>query len=203
MRLILALLLVIAAVTGAVFFKTDGFTVLTSESARRADIARQPRAIPPASLLTAAAPKVNLAEELQRDGRVAVINFIYTRCFSICLAMGSEMQQLQATIQQQGLAGRLRILSLSFDPADTADMLARYATSMKADPAVWQFATLSDPIERKAVLDAFGIVVVPAPLDQYEHNAAFHLVTPDGRLHRIVDLGNAAELLRLARGLQP
>lgn len=202
MRLVLALLLVIILGTGALFAQTDGFTVLTTETARRADIVRQPRPIPDARLITAG-PSTSLARLLQDDGRIAVVNFIYTRCYSICLAMGNEFQRLQQRIQEQGLGDRLRILSLSFDPADTSDALARYANTMKADPAVWQFATLADASERKAVLDAFGIVVVPAPMGQYEHNAAFHLVGADGRLHRIVDLGNASALLPAAKALQP
>ena len=37
------------------------------------------------------------------------------------------------------------------------------------------------------MLDAFGIMVVPAPLGEFEHNAALHVVTSDGQLIQIID----------------
>ncbi|HWK72498.1 MAG TPA: SCO family protein [Burkholderiaceae bacterium] len=195
MKLLLAVLVIAVLGIGALWAQTDGFTALTTEAARRADIARHPRALPDAALLTRSGERVSLADDLRNDGRVAVVNFMYTRCFSICLAMGGEFQQLQEAIRQRGLADRVRIVSLSFDPADTPGDLSRYAARMRADPGIWQFAAMADADQRRALLDAFGIVVVPAPLGQYEHNAAYHVVTPEGRLARIVDIGDAAGLL--------
>lgn len=195
MKLLLAVLVVGVLGVGALCFQTDGFTVLTTEAARRADITRHPKALPDAALRMSAGVSAPFLQALREDGRIAIVNFMYTRCFSICLAMGGEFQQLQDAIQQGGLSGRVRIISLSFDPADTPDDLARYAARMRAQPGIWQFAGIADAEERKALLDAFGIVVVPAPLGQYEHNAAYHVVTPEGQLARIVDIGDAAGLL--------
>jgi protein SCO1/2 len=58
---------------------------------------------------------------------------------------------------------------------------------MHAQPADWRFARVADANERAALLQTLGITVVPAPLGEFQHNAAFHLLTPDGRLVRIVD----------------
>ena len=63
------------------------------------------------------------------------------------------------------------------------------------------YAEFADPAAGARVLDMFGIVVVPAPLGQFEHNAAFHVVTPDGHLARIVDLDDPDGALRAAVGL--
>jgi protein SCO1/2 len=195
MKLLLAVLMVGMLGAGALSVQTDGFTVLTTEAARRADIARHPRMLPDAALTTSDGARIPFRQALRNDGRIAVVNFMYTRCFSICLAMGGEFQQLQQAIIQSGLGDRVRIISLSFDPADTPDDLARYAVRMRAQPGIWQFASIADADRRKVLLDAFGIVVVPAPLGQYEHNAAYHVVMPDGRLSRVVDIGDAAGLL--------
>src|SRR3546814_10913572 len=94
---------------------------------------------------------------------------MYTRCFSICLAMGSELQQLQTSIVRRGMQDKVYLLSISFDPADTPAQLARYAQSMHADASLWQFAVMPDAAQRTAVLDAFGIMVVPAPMKQFVH----------------------------------
>src|SRR5690606_31960811 len=179
----------------ALYAQTDRFTVVTTESARRADIARSPRQLPDAALGTASGEGTTLSRLLRDDGRLTVVNFMYTRCISICLAMGSELQHLQADLKAQGLGGQVRILSLSFDPADTQAYLTRYAAGMRADANLWQFATLTDATQRKALLDTFGIIVIPAPYGQFEHNAAYHVVTPGGRLERILDIGSRDAVL--------
>jgi protein SCO1/2 len=203
MKLLMAVLMVGLLGIGALYAQTAGFTVLTTEAARRADIARHPRTLPDAFLQTGAGAGISLRQALSGDGRIAIVNFIYTRCYSICLSMGSEFQQLQQAIVQRRLTEHVRIISLSFDPADTPDDLTRYALRMGARPDIWQFASIADAKRRKALLDAFGIVVVPAPLGQYEHNAAYHVVAPDGRLARIVDLGDAAGLIDYVSAKQP
>lgn len=195
MKMLIAVLLACLMGVGALYAQTDGFSVLTSEAARRADIQRHPRPVPDAMLVSADDDHTELLQALRADGRVTIVNFMYTRCFSICLAMGSELQQLQGELKSLGLDDRVRVLSLSFDPADTPDYLARYQSSQRANPHIWSFATLTDAAQRQAVLKAFGIIVVPAPFGQFEHNAAYHVVTPDGKLVQIVDIGTTDALL--------
>ncbi|WP_323011769.1 SCO family protein [Castellaniella sp.] len=203
MRWVFALVLSLAAGIGVLYGLTDGFTVLTAEAARRQMIAAQPRALLPAQVLDAVGGGQSLAENLHDDGRVAIVNFFYSRCNALCLAQGSLTEQLQQAIETEGLQDRIRLISLSFDARDDADDLARYGVRMGADPSVWQFLTLADADQRKGLLDQFGIVVVPAPLGEFEHNAAFHIVTPDGRLVRILDLDEPGLALQAARTLAP
>lgn len=199
MRWVVSLILALAAGVGVLFGLTNGFTALTAETARRQDIQAHPREIPSARVLTDSGQQQSLRQLLHDDGRVAIVNFFYARCISLCLAQGSLTERLQNTIQAEGLQDKLRLISLSFDPRDDAQDLARYSVRMGADPHVWQFYTLENPTQRKAILDLFGIVVVPAPLGEFEHNAAFHVVTPDGRLVRIVDLDDPGWALKAAK----
>jgi len=46
-------------------------------------------------------------------------------------------------------------------------------------------------------------MVVPAPLGEFEHNAALHIVTADGRLVRILGLDEGTQALVLAQALAP
>jgi len=193
-----ALLLVLAAGLGALWQGTDGFQAVTTEAARRQAVARAPRTLPAATLQFASGRELPLARALRQDGRVTIVNFIYTRCNAVCSAMGGELQQLQSRLLADGLADRVRLLSISFDPADDAAQLAAYARRMRARPDLWQFAGVADAGQRRALLDAFGIVVVPAPLGEFEHNAAFHVVGADGRLARIVDYDAPDAALDLA-----
>lgn len=198
MRAIITSLLVMAMATVATYAQTDGFTVLTTESARRASVAREPVQLPDVQLQSAAGDMGSLKAALRDDGRVAVVNFIYTRCASVCVVMGAEFQQMQDVIVARGLQDKVRLISISFDPRDTPQWLGRYHDRMKADPAVWQALLAADEIQRQELLDAFGIIVVPAPMGQYEHNTAYHVVTPDGRLARIVDINNPDVVLHYA-----
>lgn len=193
----LAVILVFITVLGITGFwlQTDGFTVVTTEAARRAHIAQYPTVLPDAELLTSEGDVTGLLSSLEDDGRVAIINFMYTRCPFVCATMGAEFQRLQAQVQDLGLQQQVRLISISFDPADTAQWLARYQQRMGADPTIWQAVLAQNETQRHALLAAFGIVVIPAPLGQYEHNAAYHIVTPDGYLRRIIDLNDTSFLL--------
>ncbi|MFA7476104.1 MAG: SCO family protein [Castellaniella sp.] len=201
MRWILALMLALAAGLGALYGLTGGFTVLTAEDARRQDVARHPRPIPAAEVLAEDGRVLDLGQDLRRDGRIAIINFFYTRCLSLCLVQGSQTERLQEAIVARGLQDRIRLISVSFDPRDRAPGLARYAVRMNADPAVWQFMSFTRAAQREAALALFGITVVPAPLGEFEHNAAFHIVTPDGSLARVLDLDEPGLALIAAEAL--
>jgi protein SCO1/2 len=63
-----------------------------------------------------------------------------------------------------------------------------YARRRGAEPRVWRFATLARPDEHRALLAHFGLVVIPAPLGEFEHNAALYVISADGRLLRIEDM---------------
>jgi protein SCO1/2 len=72
---------------------------------------------------------------------------------------------------------------------------------MRMQSDVWQLVSLQRPADRRQLLDSFGIMVVPAPLGEFEHNAALHLVTADGRLVQILDLTAGKQALNAAAAL--
>jgi len=58
--------------------------------------------------------------------------------------------------------------------------------------------SLARPADRRQLLDSFGIMVVPAPGGEFEHNAALHVVSPQGQLLRILGLDEGAQALSFA-----
>ncbi|MNR66613.1 hypothetical protein D3C85_1901920 [compost metagenome] len=46
---------------------------------------------------------------------------------------------------------------------------------------------MPDAGQRQALLDQVGIIVLPAEMGEFQHNAAFHIVRRDGRLAQVVD----------------
>ncbi len=104
---------------------TQGFAVFTTESARRLSVQNQPIVLSDANLTDSANNKNDLLDRLKSDGRVAIVNFIYTRCPYVCVTMGLEFQELQQLITDREVQDKVRLVSISFDPRDTPDWLQR------------------------------------------------------------------------------
>jgi protein SCO1/2 len=190
---------VLAAGLAGLLWATDGGSAFTTETLRRAAVAEEPVAVPDFSVFDTAGREQQLRRLLARDGRVWIVDFVYTRCTTLCVALGSVFQQLQSTIVEQGLQDRIGLLSISFDPqGDTPAAMSAYAQRLRMQPAVWQLLTLRDASDRRRLLDSFGIMVIPAPLGEFEHNAALHVVTPEGKLVSIVDLSLPEDALATA-----
>jgi protein SCO1/2 len=179
--------LAICAIGGALLAAgTDGFRALTSEQARRNAIARAPRSLPDVTLEDQDAKPFTLAEY---RGRPVAVNFVYTRCRSICTLSSAAFERIDAAERARARTGtrRLELVSISFDPSDTPARLREYAARYSADGVAWRFARVRDVRELDALLRTFGIIVIPAPGGDFQHNAAVHLVDARGRLARVLD----------------
>ena len=120
-------------------------------------------------------------------GSLTLITFIYTRCPlpNFCPLMDQNFAALQRAIAKDPkLAGHVKLLSLSFDPEfDTPAVLAAHAATMKADPAVWTFAT-ADRVTIDRLAGKFGVDVVRTPADaaQITHTLRTTLIDGAGRI---------------------
>ncbi|MEB0135147.1 SCO family protein [Actimicrobium sp. CCC2.4] len=183
----------------AILLATDGGHAFTTEALRRGQVARAPQPLPDFSLRDRTDQPVMLGQLLAGDGRVQIVDFVYTRCQTVCSALGSVYQRLQQQLLARGLQDKVGLLTISFDPVnDDAAALQAYAARLRMDPAAWQVVTLANVADRRRLLDAFGIMIVPAPLGEFEHNAALHIIDPAGRLVRIVDYAAIDQVLDIA-----
>ncbi|MFT5534882.1 MAG: protein SCO1/2 [Burkholderiaceae bacterium] len=182
-----------------ILLATDGGHAFTTEALRRGQVARAPQALPDFSLRDRTDQPAMLRQLLASDGRVQIVDFVYTRCQTVCSVLGSVYQQLQQQLLARGLQDKVGLLTISFDPVnDDAAALQDYAARLRMDPAAWQIVTLANVTDRRRLLDAFGIMIVPAPLGEFEHNAALHIIDPDGRLVRIVDYEAISQVIDIA-----
>ena len=184
---------------GFVYSATDRGRAFTTENLRRSEVARQPVSIPDFTVFDASGRQQSLRELLTHENRVWIVDFVYTRCQRVCSSLGTIYQQLQSEIVARGLEGRVGLLSISFDPAnDRPASLRDYALRMHMHPEAWQIVSLDQTQDRRRLLDTFGIMVVPAPLGEFEHNAALHIIDREARLVRIVDYTEPGAALELA-----
>lgn len=199
MRSVVALLVVLLGSVSALAWATSGYSALTSEQARRNAVARQPVTVPQAHLSLDDATDIRLSSFVANRSRSTLVTFVYTRCTTICVVIGYEFKQLQEQIVRRGLSDKVQLLSISFDPEhDTSEELAEYARRMHADPFIWRIATVRDERDLRKLLDAFGIVVIRDELGGFQHNAALHVVDPNGQLTEILDLAQPDRALERA-----
>ena len=184
---------------------THGFQVWTDEGARRLEVALQPVDAPRVTVDGPGVAAPDLPALLAQGGGVTIADFIYTRCQSVCLSLGSSFQQLQAALQADRAAGQranVRLLSISFDGArDHPAALRAYAQGLRADPALWRFVRVPDAAQEQALLRRLGVVVVPDGRGDYEHNAALLVFDARGRMVRVFDVAEQQLALDYARYL--
>ena len=201
---LLACLLALAGYASAAWLTHD-FQIWKAEGARRLEVAQHPVPVPPVTVDGPGMAAQPLPALLAQGGGVTLVDFIYTRCQTVCLSLGSSFQQLQAALLADRAAGAhagVRLLSISFDGAhDTPAVLQAYARTLQADPLVWNWVRVPDAAQQQALLQRLGVVVVPDGRGDYEHNAAFLVLDAQGRLVRVFDLAEQQLALDFARHL--
>jgi protein SCO1/2 len=122
-------------------------------------------------------------------GSALAVTFIYTRCPlpQYCPLMDrrfAEVQKLAAA--NPALAGKIRLLSVSFDPAfDRPETLAAHAKKLGADPKVWRFATADEAIVDRLAA-AFRINVIREKDGTITHNLRTAVIDPTGHVQFIL-----------------
>ncbi|SET53572.1 protein SCO1/2 [Nitrosospira multiformis] len=188
-RSVLISALVTSLGTWVFWWGTDGFTAFTAETARRVEILRSPRALPDVTLEDQNGKIFRLKDY---QGKLLAVDFIFTRCTTLCRSMGMIFKQIRDLIPEESLGRDFALLSISFDPEhDDPASLKKYGEAYGADGEIWRIARVRDKAELQSLLDAFGIIVIPDQFGGFEHNTALHLVGRDGRLRLISDIDKA------------
>lgn len=171
---------------GGLWQATDGLQAFTTETARRVDFLRNPRTMPATVLEDQDGRRFSLRDY---QGRLLAVEFIYTRCSTICRTLGLAFKQIRDHVPQQALGRDFALLSISFDTqGDDTVRLKGYGQIYGADGEHWRVARVRNAAELEPLLAAFGIVVIADGMGGFEHNAAIHLLGRDGRLALISDI---------------
>jgi protein SCO1/2 len=126
------------------------------------------------------------------SGKIWVADFIYTTCPGPCPRMTSQMREVQDAIAQ--IPG-VRLVSFTIDPAnDTPLVLAAYAKTHGASPAMWYFLTGPMPTLQMLDRDAFKLGDIDGTL---VHSTRFVLVDRQGRIRGYYDTSDAAAISKV------
>ena len=146
--------------------------------------------------------------ELTR-GRVTVLSFIYTRCAAAkaCpMATGVLMKLHRLSAEDAALAKGMRLVSMSFDPAnDTPERMFAYAAlaADRATAAPWHFITARSQVQLQPILDAYGQAVDKKknpfdPAGPLNHTLRVFLIDQAGNIRNIYSSGTLDVRLVLA-----
>lgn len=179
---------------------TQGLQAFTWESYRRLQIEKQPLLVPNIPLQDHKSHLLNIAS---LRGKVLVVNFIYTRCPTICGLTGMNFAHLQAELAKQGLADEVQLLSISLDPEyDTPVKLRGYLQRFtKLVNGNWQVVRPETPQASQQLLQQLGVVSIPDGTGGITHNAATHIVDQRGYLVKIIDENKVDQTLGVIKRL--
>lgn len=95
--------------------------------------------------------------------KIVVLGFIYATCDDVngCPLATAVFHQIQARLKHSAdLAGRIRLLTLSFNPEhDTPQVMARYGKGFQQAGLDWRFLTTASEAEIQPILKAYGQTV--------------------------------------------
>jgi len=129
-------------------------------------------------------------------GKVTIIDFVFTRCDTVCPVLSMKMRRIQE--QTFDLGDRIKLVSISVDPGhDTPAVLTEYAKRFEADPTRWVFLTGDDAAVQHTVEDGLmngyenrgGTTETGAP--NIVHSGYFVLLDKDVHIRGFYDSNDA------------
>jgi protein SCO1/2 len=152
-------------------------------------------------------------------GHVTIVDFVFTRCDTICPVLSAKMRRVQD--QTLDVAEAVKIVSFSVDPEyDRPEILAAYARNLGADERRWRFVT--SPSGSRADLEPIAAAFMvtmdrsgdrPTGAPNIWHSSYFFLVDQELRVRGFYDsddapliekmLNHARTLVRQGAGAAP
>jgi protein SCO1/2 len=124
-------------------------------------------------------------------GKVTIVDFVFTRCDTVCPMLSGKMARLDEQTKQ---LPNVQLLSFSVDPTyDTPPVLAEYAKHYGADPARWRFVTGDYPEVQHLVEGALMTAMedegqtTPTGAPDIRHGGHLLLIGPDLRIRGVYD----------------
>jgi len=185
LRKSVGILFALVAGLSLLWIGTDGLRAFTAEKARIIELEREQPKLPSATLIDSNSENFQLQE---LEGKYTLLTFMYTSCGDVCPVLERNFAEIYENIPNDVLGKEVVLVSISFDPEnDSPTVLQSYSNHFGADGEHWKMATIQDEQELQNVLDALEVVVIPNEYGGYEHNSAFYVINPEGKLTNIFD----------------
>ena len=164
---------VLIMMIGLLMWRTDGFSSYTYESNRRSSIQDKPVEVSDWKLQNSRNEMTSLSSF---EEGLLLVDFIYTRCPTVCRALGSRYSQLQTLIDANP-SSDIKLLSISIDPEfDTPSRLKLYQQAHKGNEESWDLARPINQITLDNILKETGVRVIPDEIWGFAHSDSIHVI---------------------------
>lgn len=135
-------------------------------------------------------------------GHPTLIDFVFTRCDTICPVVSARMARMQDKLLDRR-AESIKLISITVDPAyDTPEKLTEYAVRFGARPDKWRF--LTGPVDKVRALvegpfmnSMINEGLTPSGAPAISHNGYFILVDGDLEIRGVYDSRDLTRLDQL------
>ncbi|WP_237604592.1 MULTISPECIES: SCO family protein [Salinicoccus] len=120
------------------------------------------------------------------EGKVWLLDFIFTNCATVCPPMTANMTQVVNTLEEKGIED-YGVISFSVDPkTDSPEVLTDYLSYYDVPESTeWQMVTGYDyDFIRNFAESNFKTIVAPPPegSNQVTHGISFYLIDQNGKI---------------------
>lgn len=184
---------------------TYGFAAWTLDQRRDVRIARHTLTLPAIDVQGQDGQRLRLfagqagVDASNSAPAIYIVDFIYTRCPTVCRTLGAELVQLSRQAEADGAAGQIGLVSLSFDPRDTVADLQGYAATYHARTPGWRVAAAVSTSEMDRLLRQADVIAIPDGLGGFEHNGGLHVVDAQGQVLAVYALDEFRQAYAFAR----
>ena len=186
------------AMGGSIWKATAGFRALALDDVRQIEFAGRQVPLPRVTLTADDGRHFDIR---QLAGRAAIVEFFYTRCPTVCSTLGSVLATVQREYPDAIAAGRLQLLSISFDLAhDDSVAVAAYRRRF-GSPAGWLAAIPDGPGSLRALQRTFGFLIQDTGDITVAHSSKLYLISPHGVIVGAFDADESRELSAAVHGL--
>ena len=123
-------------------------------------------------------------------GKIAVVDFFFTNCTSICPMLSSQMARLQHSVKSENINEQVVFLSHTVDPKnDTPEVLKAYADRMGADYSNWNFVTGNEEDIYWQAKEGYKLTAFPSDTAQggFFHTDQLALIDQEGKIRGYYD----------------
>lgn len=123
------------------------------------------------------------------DGKVRVVEFMYTSCPDVCAPTTMAMARMQEAVKAKGWTGKVQFISITLDPeVDTPEVLQAYSERIGAELDNWVFLRGSDETIQE-ILRPYGFYAQKMDNGLVAHTSAFYLVDQEGKIRGLYEMG--------------
>ena len=134
----------------------------------------------------------------EMTGQPLVLVLSYYNCDGTCSVVNKDLGELLKGVKGQVPGRDYRILTVSFDPNDTAETLAKFRAKFDVPApilAAWRFALPANEGDAKRLADLIGFKFFWSPRDKvFLHPGVFAFLSAEGRVVRYLYSANSRPL---------